>query len=107
MRQIKESRGVVISPPPPAGKRTERSTGNDGALSIVPDRNFSVRIKDGGPWPSLNFKLKNTVGYIALLENSLRARARELFAPARGVFYAARQKSDFQIFCARTAAHIY
>lgn len=40
-----------------------------------------VRIKDGGPWPSLNFKLKNTVGYIALLGNSLRARALELFIP--------------------------
>lgn len=80
MRQVNRGVSWCRYPLPlPTDKRTERSTGNDGVLSIVPDRNFSVRIKDGGPWPSLNFKLKNTIGYIALLENSLRARARELF----------------------------
>lgn len=49
------------------------------SLSLsFPPIEISVFVKDGGPWSSLNFKLKNTVGYIALLENSLRVRAREL-----------------------------
>ena len=73
----------------------ERSIGNHGALFIVSFlsyRNFTVRIKDGGPWPSLNFKLKNTIGYIALLKNSLCARVRELFPLA--VCFTSRDKNQ-------------
>lgn len=93
MRQVNRGSRSIVSPPSPSSLRpTSESTGtsteNNGALPFVPNRNFSVvRIKDGGPWSSLNFKLKNTVGYIALLENSLRVRAREPFPlpPPRSV----------------------
>lgn len=68
MRQVNSR--IVRYRYPSGWHRTERSPGNDSALFIVLDRNFTIRIKDGGPWSSLNFKLKNTVGYIALLENS-------------------------------------
>jgi len=80
MQQVnQESRGVVI-PPVGIGRKGIQET----TLSTLPDKNFSIRTKDDGSWPSLNFKLKNTVGYIPLLENSLRTRARDLF-PSRCV----------------------
>jgi len=102
MQQVnQESQGVVIPPVGISRKGTQETT-----LSTFPDKNFSIRTKDDGSWPSLNFKLKNTVGYIFRYWKIPSARAPEISSP-RDVFYAARQKSDFRIFCARTAAHVH
>jgi len=92
---------------PPSWHRTERSTRNDDALFIVPNRNFNVHIKDGRPWLSLNFKLKNTVSGISCYWKIPSARAPEnFFTPA--VCFTSRDKNQiFEYSMSWIAAHVY
>lgn len=71
-------------------------------LLFLPDKNFSSRIKDGGPWSSLNFKLKNTVGYRVIGKFPPRSPGNFYL---RGMFCATRQKSDFKIFCIQATTY--